>query len=70
MNKNLRVGVRLTEDQRSKIEQLIKNNRYTNISDFIRKAVNYYLSLQWMLNHSTGNIGEAHTNCLMDGFDE
>lgn len=39
MNENIVLGVRVTKNMRKQIEELVKQENYFNISDFVREAI-------------------------------
>jgi len=45
-NKNLRITTRVDEEDRNKLEQLIKEGKYKNLSQIIRTALRQLLSTQ------------------------
>lgn len=44
--KNSRIGLRLAPKQRQQIEKAVEQGKFSNISDFTRKAIDLFLEVK------------------------
>ena len=60
-NKNLRVTARLLEKTRNKIEQLIIQGKFKNLSEVIREALDEFLNKEFSTQQNSEVSQEANT---------
>ena len=42
------LSVRITKKQKEKIQNLVSQGKYKDLSEFVRKAIDYELGIQWL----------------------